>query len=259
MDRSSQAKEPASPDKPSLKLSVASYNIHHCRGLDGRYRPERTAEVLSEIDADIIGLQEVNTRFDGQPGLNQLEYLAYATGLNIVDGPTMVRGKGYYGNAILTKYPPASTRRVDLSLPGCEPRGMVDIVVNLGGASVSVITTHLGLSRSERCVQIERLLSWINNGNGNGDGRERVVIMGDFNEWWSGSLAVKMLEKQLGKIARIRTFPTLLPLFGIDWIHTMPQHALISAQRHSTPTSRLASDHLPIKAVIEWNLNALDY
>lgn len=40
-------------------LRVVTYNIHKCRGLDGRVRPERIAGVLGELNADIIALQEV--------------------------------------------------------------------------------------------------------------------------------------------------------------------------------------------------------
>lgn len=41
------------------KLRIATYNIHKCVGIDRRYSPERIAEVLEEIDADVIALQEV--------------------------------------------------------------------------------------------------------------------------------------------------------------------------------------------------------
>ena len=40
-------------------VRVATYNIHKCRGLDGRTRPDRIAEVLQGIGADVIALQEV--------------------------------------------------------------------------------------------------------------------------------------------------------------------------------------------------------
>jgi endonuclease/exonuclease/phosphatase family metal-dependent hydrolase len=40
-------------------LRVATYNIHKCRGLDRRVRPERILDVLKHINADIIALQEV--------------------------------------------------------------------------------------------------------------------------------------------------------------------------------------------------------
>jgi endonuclease/exonuclease/phosphatase family metal-dependent hydrolase len=38
-------------------LRVATYNVHRCRGIDGRVRPARIAEVLRE-DADVVALQE---------------------------------------------------------------------------------------------------------------------------------------------------------------------------------------------------------
>ena len=43
--------------RPTLR--IATYNVHRCRGIDGRTRPERTAAVLRAIDADVVALQEV--------------------------------------------------------------------------------------------------------------------------------------------------------------------------------------------------------
>src|SRR5439155_10427959 len=40
-------------------LRVATYNIHRCRGLDGRTRPDRIAAVLQSVEADVVGLPEV--------------------------------------------------------------------------------------------------------------------------------------------------------------------------------------------------------
>ena len=43
-------------------MRVATYNIHGAVGLDRRRRPERIAEVLASLEADVIGLQEVEGR-----------------------------------------------------------------------------------------------------------------------------------------------------------------------------------------------------
>src|SRR5205823_1082208 len=48
-------------------LKVATYNIHRCVGIDGRYDPARIARVLKEIGADIVGLQEVDTSLFYEP------------------------------------------------------------------------------------------------------------------------------------------------------------------------------------------------
>ena len=42
-----------------VDLRIATYNIHRSRGMDRRVSPSRIAEVLRDIDADIVALQEV--------------------------------------------------------------------------------------------------------------------------------------------------------------------------------------------------------
>jgi len=42
---------------------VASYNIHQCVGIDRRLDIDRVAAVIRQMDADIVGLQEVNAPF----------------------------------------------------------------------------------------------------------------------------------------------------------------------------------------------------
>ena len=42
----------------SRALRVASYNVHGCRGWDGRRDVGRIVRILREIDADVVGLQE---------------------------------------------------------------------------------------------------------------------------------------------------------------------------------------------------------
>ena len=44
-------------------IRVASYNMRKAIGTDRRRRPERTIEVLNELDADVIALQEADRRF----------------------------------------------------------------------------------------------------------------------------------------------------------------------------------------------------
>ena len=44
------------PVRPRLR--VATYNVHACVGTDGRHDPDRVASVITELDADIVALQE---------------------------------------------------------------------------------------------------------------------------------------------------------------------------------------------------------
>ena len=77
-------------------LRVATYNIHKCRGMDGRIRPSRVAQVLRELDADVIALQEVVSLSESRNEQNQARYLADAIGHRFHIGETRkLRGAAY--------------------------------------------------------------------------------------------------------------------------------------------------------------------
>ncbi len=59
--------------QPALTISVASYNVHKCVGTDGVFDPNRILEVVLELDADIIALQEADQRFGSRKGLLDLQ------------------------------------------------------------------------------------------------------------------------------------------------------------------------------------------
>jgi len=239
--------DPAASGEGPVRLSIASYNIHRAWGRDKQYLPERTARVLKELDTDVIGLQEVDSCLSSPNGSDQLTYMAQEAGYKSIAGPTVFKENGNYGNALLTRRPVLGVRRIDLSVPGREPRGAVYAEIDVDGFPVSVITTHLGLKRNERLYQVGRLLEII-------DDKKRMVLMGDFNEWKVKSLPTRMLEERFGKEIRMRTYPTWLPLFRLDWIWIVPRKALRTIDRHRTQDSRIASDHLPVRAEVEWTV-----
>ena len=78
--------------------------------------------------------------------------------LHAVAGPTLQRGSGHYGNALLTRRPVLDVRHVDLTVYRREPRGAIDADLDVDGAVVRVIVTHLGLLPGERRTQVRRLL-----------------------------------------------------------------------------------------------------
>lgn len=112
-------------------LRVASWNIHGAVGTDGQCVPRRIAEVLRDLDADVIALQEVESR---RTGFDMLTWLAAETGLMPVAGPTLVREHGgEYGNGLLTRLTLRSVYRLSLDYPGREPRGALDVILDLPG------------------------------------------------------------------------------------------------------------------------------
>ena len=119
-------------------MNVATYNIHRGVGRDGRYEPQRILQVLKELDADIIALQEVAV-VEGKSG-NLLSWLATEVNMTAVAGPAL-SGDGLYGNALLTKLSVEQVRRRDLSVGNHEPRGVLDIDLNWNGQAIHVLNT----------------------------------------------------------------------------------------------------------------------
>lgn len=231
---------------PGRLILAASYNVHRCVGLDGSQEPDRVARVLRELRADIVGLQEVDSRSDPSGQVRQLEQLAAASGYHSIAGPTILRQDGHYGNALLTGGRAREIRRLDLSHPGREPRGAIDVDLDIDGVIVRVIVTHLGLRPGERRFQVKRLLDVLSLEGGN-----LTVVMGDINEWLPGSRPLRWLHGRLGRAPAMRTFPSFLPLLALDRIWVWPRKALQAIEVHGTPAARIASDHLPIKASID--------
>jgi len=221
-------------------LRVATYNIHRCRGLDGRTRPERIAEVLEGIDADVIALQEVVGE--------HAEYLAGELGLFYTHGENRKHGGAAYGNAILSRFDPQSVQNYNVTVAGREERGCLRTDLDVPNAGpVHVFNVHLGTSYLERRAQAHLLMH--DELLGSVSLRGPRIVLGDFNEWTQG-LASRMLGAEFGR-ARIkgRSYPGILPFLHLDNVYYDRRLRLEESCLHRTPTSLVASDHLPLLAV----------
>jgi endonuclease/exonuclease/phosphatase family metal-dependent hydrolase len=222
------------------RLRVATYNIHRARGLDGRERLERIADVLGELKADIIALQEV---FQAQAWA-----LAEAVGAAVVFGPTRRTSHGLYGNVCLSRLPLVAHARYNLTCLPFEPRGCLRVDVDIGHtAPLHVLNVHLGLGYRERIRQV-RMLSTIFGRAGLPGPR---VLLGDFNEWFNGG-ASRLLRAQFGRARsrrrRLATHPSPMPVFQLDRIYHDPTLRVVRVGVHRSRLARVASDHLPTYA-----------
>ena len=232
------------------RFRVATYNIHKCRGLDRRVRPARIADVLREINADIIALQEVVSVEEKTPEEDQAQFIAASLGLDYRLGETRRHKGGAYGNVVLSRLPIISARTYDLSQPGREERGCLrtDLEVRKG-VTLHFYNIHLGTAYLERRRQARRLLE---GDMLKGHGGIRIVL-GDFNEWTRG-LTTKLLSRHFEcvdarlHLGRWRTYPGLMPFLHLDHVYFDRSLKLEGAALHRSRMALIASDHLPIVA-----------
>lgn len=237
-------------------LRVASYNVHWCRGLDRRVRPDRIVRVLRELDADIIGLQEVLSFPSRSPRENQAQYLADQLEYeHYLVGGNWERGGGTFGNVIVSRLPILDARNHDLSWGQFERRGCLRADIDLGeGRRLHVFNLHLGLRERERAQQARALLS--EQILRRADINAPRLLMGDFNEWRRGE-ATQMLMQEFETVNLRRKFwrggfPAFLPMLHLDNIYYDRPLLAKRFKVHRSRTALIASDHLPL--VVEFAL-----
>jgi endonuclease/exonuclease/phosphatase family metal-dependent hydrolase len=233
-------------------MRVATYNVHKCRGLDGRVRPERIVRVLSEIDADIVALQEVvcmegKTRED-----HQAQYIAEELGFHAKLGENRRYKGGDYGNVLLSRFPIHHAQNYDISINGRERRGCLRADVRLkDGGWLHIFNLHLGTSFFERRHQARTLFRQQILTDGRLPGRK--IVLGDFNEWTKG-LASRMLghhftrAKVPARLGRAHTYPGFFPVLPLDHIYFDHELKLNDVTLHRSRTALVASDHVPLVA-----------
>lgn len=234
------------------QLRVVTYNIHKCRGLDRRVRPDRIVTVLREIDADIIALQEVVGSSAQSPVDDQAHYIARELGVDYRFGENRQLNGAGYGNVVLSRLPILFEQNYDLSQRGYEERGCLRADIELDRERVMhVYNVHLGTSLLERRNQGRRLLDEeILNVAGLPGPR---LLVGDFNEWTRG-LTSQLLNDHFQcadirlHLNRKRTYPGVFPFLHLDHIYFDNAMELVSASLHRSRTALIASDHLPIVA-----------
>lgn len=240
---------PPSTSHGEVALRVVTYNVHRCRGLDGRTRPERIAAVLASIDADIIALQEVVGASPLKPG--HAAEIGAALGMGWVMAPTRHLRNALFGNVVLSHFPVKHHQQYDLSWKTCEPRLAQRVDLEIAEQkTLHFYNVHLGTALLERREQARKLVTSVHD--------RRVVgpkiVLGDFNEWARG-LTVDILADKLQSIdltkhlQRRRTYPGFFPLVHLD--HIYYEGARVDVDRVWLPQDRLAkiaSDHLPLVA-----------
>ncbi|MGA9521783.1 MAG: endonuclease/exonuclease/phosphatase family protein [Myxococcaceae bacterium] len=232
-----------------MSLTVVSYNIHSGIGTDGRFNLARTAEVLREINADIVALQEVGDYLGRTSSIHHPEELAEMLGMYMAFGPNVVRNGRRYGNAVLSRLPILKSRNYDLSVRSREPRGALRADLDLGGSrTLHVFSLHLGLSMGERRTQENLLLSA--DILRDAVREDPVIVCGDFNYWWNGPVPslVRSAVRDAAWLLRQapRTYPSRFPVLRLDRVFVDKGIRPLEMITHRSEGAKRASDHLPL-------------
>jgi endonuclease/exonuclease/phosphatase family metal-dependent hydrolase len=235
-----------SPPNVKSSIRVASYNIHKAVGTDMRRSPERILEVLAEIDADVVALQEVDRRHGLRPSTIPMRLLdshsAYkAVPLNIRDD-----SMGWHGNAILARKDAQIGAHSTVHIPCLEPRGAVMAEVQTAGKRLRLFGMHLDLSGLWRRRQARSVIHAAAAGEA-----LPTVLMGDLNEWSPDRGCLADFARHYSFAPCGRSFHARRPIARLDRIMYCDRLTLVGCGVHESASARRASDHLPIWAEFE--------
>jgi endonuclease/exonuclease/phosphatase family metal-dependent hydrolase len=233
----------ARPTRPlGGELRVATYNVHRWTAPSSRHPdPARASFVISELDADVIALQEVMRPHDGEE--DPLAVLAESLGLHVAFAATRFHKHGELGNAILSRWPIAGVSMLDLSYSRLESRVAVSAQFQSEERIVDVVATHLALGDRTRHRQVRSLLDHPQVQRG------PTILMGDMNAW-RDCKATRALDDELDSHdnrAWPASFPAARPVLALDRIYTRGAR-ILEISPHKSAAARRASDHLPIVA-----------
>lgn len=239
-------------------LRLMTYNVHSCRGLDGKLSPRRIARVIAQAQPDIVALQELDHGKKRSLEKKQIALVAKYLNMEYHFHPVMKAESEQYGDGILTRLPIENVKKYTLPRPRgmnwLEIRGAIEVTVKAGDNTVTVINTHIGLTAKEKKLQTDCLLHEILPGV---DRESQLVLCGDFN--FSGrSSFYKRIQRELSPClgpgdgrSSLRTWPSRYPVTQLDHIFVDRRIRPVAVRTVRSDLAAVASDHFPLIADLE--------
>jgi len=246
-------------------ITLASYNVRKAIGTDRKRNPQRVLDVLHEIDADVVALQEADKRFGGRGaavphelidehglyrpvhfGVKHRRILDRVPGGERVDALFKIktRNLGWHGNAILVKRHVGVLACSALELPTFEPRGAVMAELLIGDEPLRIVGMHLDLSGLWRKRQLRAILEAV----AARPQKMPTVLMGDTNEWRERAGCLNDFSRSYQIAPTGPSFHSRHPIAALDRIIVDKALTIEAAGVHMSKAARQASDHLPIWA-----------
>jgi len=238
------------------RLKIMSYNIHHANppSKAGLIDVDAIAEVIKKEHPDLVGLQEVDKGTKRSGNIDEAALIAQKTGMHYRFFKAIDYDSGYYGLAILSRFPIDTSGSIALpQVMKGEARILSFIGLRLPGTGpVIFANTHLDAQHadSNRVVQVKRIIDELDKKN------EPVIIAGDFNSE-AGKETIQLLDHSFRRSCIDGcpfTIPQVNPNKTIDYIAT--RNTGWPVVEHAVIPETYASDHRPVIAVYQLSQGA---
>lgn len=231
--------------------------FHSARGIERSLR--RVAHLLRTVAADIVALQEVDEDSHWNRRIHLLDFLQEQAGYQHAYLGVHNRRAGEfplaYGNGLLTRFPIQHAEHEAFGQALLGEKGFVCAELETPHGILPVVNLHLDFrSRLRRIEQIERLIQYLDHKKYTDGCTPHLapIVCGDFNSR-SGRRGdavrhlFRYLEDQcayrlLPQGRRSRTFPSLLPIHGLDFVFVPPSYQILASQ----VLRSYVSDHRPV-------------
>ncbi|MGP4000046.1 endonuclease/exonuclease/phosphatase family protein [Streptomyces sp. 8N706] len=247
-----------------VPLRAATYNIAAGSGADHVFDPARTAEALRALQADVIGLQEVDVHWGSRSEWRDLAAeLAGSLGMRVSFAPMysldpLAEGgpRREFGVAVLSRFPVVSFEnheitRLSTQVPDPVPApapGFAEVVVRAHGVRVHLYATHLDYRadpavRQAQVADMRRIMAEDCDRHGR---CPRQLLVGDLNATPGAAELAPLWGRLTDAVPAggALTYPARQPVRQIDYV-TVSAGIRV---RHAAVAGTLASDHRPVVA-----------
>ncbi|MDX3337224.1 endonuclease/exonuclease/phosphatase family protein [Streptomyces sp. ME02-6979.5a] len=254
---SAHRSSPSGGPGAGLPLRVATYNIHAGAGLDGVFDLDRKTAELRSLDADVIGLQEVDRHWGARSEWRDLAgelarrlrmHVSFAP-IYSLDPAEPGAPRAEYGVAVLSRHRIVSAENHEITrlstqdpnpVPAPAP-GFGEVVVRVRGLPVHVYVTHLDYRpdpavRVAQVADTRRIMA---------EDRGPRILLGDFNAEPAAPELTPLWRELTDADPGAPTFPAQDPVKRIDFVAV--SKGGVGVRRAWVPES-VASDHRAVVA-----------